>query len=738
MKILQLVTKRQYRGAEVFAANLSEELLKLGHEIIFAGLYTNGDNILSVEGATNIDLVDQKSEGISPQLVSRVIELIKTEKPDVIQCNGSDTLKYMVSASYFVPKVPIVYRNISTISEWLNSGLKKEIYRQIFKKVDFVTSVGNESINDLIDTFNYPKDKTAVIRRGIPFKEFDPQVEGAKLRKELQLKATDHIIIHVGNFSPEKNHSFLLDVFSEIKKSHPNVKLVCVGNGITFPVIHKEIIDRNLEDTVFLLGFRKEIPQLLAGSDCFVLSSLVEGVPGVILEAAVQKKPSIATNVGGVLEVIRKNETGIIIDDFDKEEFRLSILKLVEDEKLRNRLGKKAYNLVREEFDSGKNAVQFEGLYNQLIWENSGKLPADQKPKRLRILQIIQKQQYRGAEIFSCQLSNHLVQKGHEVKVFSIYGGQAELPFEGEINSFNRDKTSRYLDMEGWKSIAEVVKDFNPHIVQANASDTLKYTVFSKTIFGWKTPIVYRNASVSSYYIKDVASKMWNRELMKRVDKIISVSHWSKKDLNMFFPFTRNKSEVITIGVEEDTKELYDPFDHSESRNIVHVGSLTKEKNHKDLLLIFKEVVNSFPEARLHIIGEGPLRKEILFQINKLLLTDKVKLHGEIKDPVNFIKFSDILVLPSMIEGLPAVILEAMFYKTPVVAYSVGGISEILNENTGFPVTYGDKEKFINSIKDIFENHPIKKITLAKDQVNNHFLNKNLVDKFIKSYYDVI
>src|SRR6056297_1823023 len=217
MKILQLVTKRQYRGAEVFAANLSEELIKLGHDILFVGLYTNDTDILYVEEAKNLDLSTRKKEGISPRLVSRLVSFIRKENPDVIQCNGSDTLKYMVAASYFVPKVPIAYRNISTISEWLNTRLKQEVYRQIFKKVDFVTSVGNEPISDLIETFNYPKEKTAVIRRGIPFNEFDSQVEAEKLRNELHLQPTDNVIIHVGNFSPEKNHSFLLDVFSEIK-----------------------------------------------------------------------------------------------------------------------------------------------------------------------------------------------------------------------------------------------------------------------------------------------------------------------------------------------------------------------------------------------------------------------------------------------------------------------------------------------------------------------------------------
>jgi L-malate glycosyltransferase len=738
MKILQLVTKRQYRGAEVFAANLSEELIKLGHEILFVGLYTNKSNVLHVKHGKNLDLSGRRKEGISPSLVFRLVNLIKKENPDVVQCNGSDTLKYMVAATYFVSKVPLVYRNISTISEWLNSGIKKEIYRQLFKHVDHVTSVGNESINDLISTFDYPVEKTSVIRRGIPFQEFNVREAAKKLRNELDLKSTNQIVAHVGNFSPEKNHSFLLDVFSELKMSHPAIKLVCIGNGVTFQKISEEIQRKGLENTVYLLGFRKDIPQLLAGSDCFALCSLVEGVPGVILEAAVQKKPSVATNVGGVQEVIRNNETGFIIDDFNKTEFRNRIISILEDHDLRDRMGEKAYQLVRNEFNSVKNARSFEVLYEAL--KNQKKSAGSQKPapQNLRILQVIQKKQYRGAEIFSCQLSNHLVQQGHHVKICSIYGGNAKLPFQDTIDSLNRPRNARHVDFKGWKAIAKMVEEFRPHIVQANASDTLKYAVLSKAFFGWETPIIYRNASISSYYIKSFASRFWNRELLKKVDQIVSVSEWSKKDLNNIFPFTKEKTKVITIGVEPKEVHSTSPFKDIATKNILHVGSLTCEKNHMELLEMFKEVWLCFPESRLHLIGEGSQRTKIVSRIKDLGLSRVVFLHGEIQKPLDYISFADVLVLPSLVEGLPAVILEAMYYRTPVVAYSVGGIAEVLDDNTGYLVESGDKEGFKRSIQEILLKRPEGKIERAKDRVETSFMNRDLVKCFLDTYYEVL
>ncbi|SHF91402.1 Glycosyltransferase involved in cell wall bisynthesis [Salegentibacter echinorum] len=370
MKILQLVTKRQYRGAEVFAANLSEELIKLGHEIVFAGLYKNNDNILEVEDAENLDISEEKNTPLSLSLIRSLISIVKKTKPDIVQCNGSDTLKYMVAASYFLPKIPITYRNISTISEWMGSKVKLQLYKALFNRVAHVSSVGSGPREDLILTLNYPKSKTSVLRRGIPGEQKEIKLCAQNLRNELEFTQDTKIVMHVGNFSPEKNHRFLLDVFQKIAKDHEKIKLVCVGDGITYDKIQTEIQERKLGGIIHLLGFKKNIPELLAGADCVVLSSLIEGVPGIILEAAVQGKPCVASNVGGVKEVLIDKKTGYIIDDFDADVFADKIKQLCLNDQLRFKLGENAQKLVFKEFNPLKNAKKFEALYLKLIKES--------------------------------------------------------------------------------------------------------------------------------------------------------------------------------------------------------------------------------------------------------------------------------------------------------------------------------------------------------------------------------
>jgi len=730
MKILQLVTKRQYRGAEVFAANLSEELIKLGHEIMFVGLYENNKDILEVKGAENIDLIENESV-FSIQLVKKIICLVREKKPDVIQCNGSDTLKYMVSASYFVPKVPILYRNISMISQWVNNGPHKFLYKNMFKKIDHVSSVGEEALADFIRTFNYPSNQTSVIRRGIPMKQLDAEEARRNLKKELDLGEEDQIAMHIGNFSVEKNHIFLIDVFSNLKTNFPHIKLVCVGAGILWEEIKAEVRNRGLEKTIYFLGFRKDIPEVLAGSDFFVLSSKVEGVPGVILEAATQGKPAIATDVGGVREVLVNNETGFVVQDFNKDEFQNKIVSLATDVGLRTVMGKKAYKQTIEHFNPLENAKKFEELYLEMIGKN----------KSLKILQLIQKKQYRGAEIFACQLSNHLLDMNHQVEVYSVYEGSSQLPFKGVVKSLDRRPHVRYYDFKGWKDLAKIIKQYKPDIIQANAADTLKYAIFSKFLFSWNVPIVFRNASTSSFYIKNEFSKKLNAFLLKRTDYILSVSKASKKDLNTIFPFTEKSSIVIPVGIEErqflNDQDQIIPFDVHQ-KNILHIGSFTVEKNHLELIDIFIKVKKQTPSAILHLIGEGPLKSDIINYIKKHGLEESVIIHGDLQDPYPYLKMADVLVLPSLVEGLPAVILEAMYYKTPVVAYDVGGVSEIISPETGILINKDDEIAFAEAVVKALNTKDSIKIETAYKFVKANFMNREIAQQFLKAYKSIL
>jgi glycosyltransferase involved in cell wall biosynthesis len=184
-----------------------------GHEVFFVGLYNPPKHILSAKGAINLDL-NSKQTYFSFRILFKLIKLLWKEKPAIVQANGSDTLKYAVLAKFFSPRTKIIYRNISIVSTWIKKGSFIYFFNKwLFNKVDFVTSVGEEAMNDFIQTYSFSPAKIKVINRGVPYFQFDKIQEKQKLSNEFRFDQNNLLMVHVGQFSPEKNHAFLIDCF---------------------------------------------------------------------------------------------------------------------------------------------------------------------------------------------------------------------------------------------------------------------------------------------------------------------------------------------------------------------------------------------------------------------------------------------------------------------------------------------------------------------------------------------
>jgi glycosyltransferase involved in cell wall biosynthesis len=352
----------------------------------------------------------------------------------------------------------------------------------------------------------------------------------------------------------------------------------------------------------------------------------------------------------------------------------------------------------------------------------------------MKILHLIQKPQTRGAEMFTCQLSNHFIKSGHQVKIVALFEGEANLPFHGDITSLKASSKNRFFDIVAWKKLAGIVKEFNPDIIQANAGDTLKYAVFSKKLFGWKTPVISRNASEVGRYLKSPIQKSLNSFFYKNVEFVISVSGASEKDILNHFSFLSGKTEVIPVGLETISKIEEIKLRPEDGQHIVHVGGFTFEKNHSGLLRIFQSILKSKPNIHLHLVGDGPLKAEIVEEVDKMNLRQNISLYGFVNNSLSYIKAADVLVLPSIIEGLPGVLLEAMMCETPVVAYKVGGISEIVTSQTGSTIEKDDEAAFVKEVLETLENPNLEQIEAAHQMVLKEYMNEEIALKFIEVY----
>lgn len=335
----------------------------------------------------------------------------------------------------------------------------------------------------------------------------------------------------------------------------------------------------------------------------------------------------------------------------------------------------------------------------------------------MKIIQLITRKQRRGAEIFACQLASALQANGHVVEVLSLFDGIANFPFEGEIKSIQADPKKRFYDWKSWKKLAEFIREFKPDIIQANASETLKFAVLSQVIFGWKSQIVYRNANQMSGFLRNGLQKTWNKFLLNRVAGIASVAEASASDLIQTFQLKTKPIRVIPIGidsVEIDDKLKEEPNLKLPKSFLIQIGGWVPEKDPLGMISIFENLSADYPDLHLVFMGSGPLEKAMIQYIQLTDLAQRIHLIPNQQNIFPILAKAKALVMPSKIEGLPGVILEAMYCHIPVIAFGVGGIGEVLQTGkTGWPVQPGDQQTFNQAIVECLSlpDQTLKKIT---------------------------
>ncbi|TPE40002.1 glycosyltransferase [Pontibacter mangrovi] len=362
----------------------------------------------------------------------------------------------------------------------------------------------------------------------------------------------------------------------------------------------------------------------------------------------------------------------------------------------------------------------------------------------MKVLQLVQKPQLRGAEIFASQLSNHLQKSGIDVHLISVFSGTSELPFTGKVSHFNRPLNKRLWDFKAWKLFAELVKREQPDLIQANAGDTLKFAILSKLIYRWNTPVVFRNANKMGDFIDTKPKYILNRFFVNQVEAVISVSRLCEKDFIKTFNFPSLRIKTIPIGVEEQIIAPEPPADlikvFKKYKVMVNIGSLVPEKNHEALINIFDAVAQTDSSIFLIIVGDGRLRKELEERVANLSSKDRILFAGYRNDVMQILMHATAFLIPSLIEGLPAVILEAMYCQTPVVANNVGGISEIVNDETGWLIDKGDIQGFINAVTEVLvDDDKVRyKVANAHQLVTGEYMNSQVAARFKEAYKSVV
>jgi glycosyltransferase involved in cell wall biosynthesis len=211
-----------------------------------------------------------------------------------------------------------------------------------------------------------PENRVFVIPNGVNVERFKPIPPSSELRARLGLPEGAPVATIVAALRPEKNHELFLRAAAKVHAARPDAHFLVIGDGALKPQLEKLTAELRLGDSVHYLGTRSDIPELLALTDVFALSSHMEANPVSILEALACGKPVVATHVGSVPEVVIDRTTGYLVSPGDVHAMSERILELFGDRELAQRMGAAGRDLVVNQWSLERMVRGYEELITEL------------------------------------------------------------------------------------------------------------------------------------------------------------------------------------------------------------------------------------------------------------------------------------------------------------------------------------------------------------------------------------
>ncbi|PYV45505.1 MAG: hypothetical protein DMG06_02080 [Acidobacteria bacterium] len=202
-----------------------------------------------------------------------------------------------------------------------------------------------------------------LIRSGIDFSAFGNMfVDKSKKKLELGFAPSDKIVGIVAGFKPPKALHHFVTVARRVSDQRTDIKFLMVGDGELREQLEEHVDRLHLDSIVKMVGWRRDVPEFLEIFDVFLLTSLWEGLPRVVVEAMITGVPVVAPDVDGIAEVVRSGETGYLVSPGDTASMAQRVIELLDNETLRRQMGRAAKG-VGQEFSVENMIEDYTRLY---------------------------------------------------------------------------------------------------------------------------------------------------------------------------------------------------------------------------------------------------------------------------------------------------------------------------------------------------------------------------------------
>lgn len=371
-KVLHLISSTGLYGAETVILNLSKQMQQSSFLPII-GMIFEGKNGLpeigNVARKLNIETVTfYSSNKFDFVCVRRIHNYIKNENIEIVHSHG-----YKPSILSYLPCKLLKKPLIITCHLWFNvSDSKLKFYHfietLIMKKTQAVVGVSEKICDELIAVGIHPQ-KVHCIFNGIDLVNYRkyPISDTERVFAELGIQKDDYVIGAIGRLHEQKAFHYLIEAVSCLKLKSIKLKCLIFGEGPLREELEEKSRKLGLSENIKFPGFRDDVLNLLELIDVFVISSVDEGLPMVLLEAMAKKKAIISTPVGAIKSVLTHEKEALLYEVGDVGELAAQIDRLRQNEEMRNDMGNQAFRRFRESFSARKMALRYEDIYSAIL-----------------------------------------------------------------------------------------------------------------------------------------------------------------------------------------------------------------------------------------------------------------------------------------------------------------------------------------------------------------------------------
>lgn len=363
MRILHTESSLGMGGQEYRVLQEAQGMETRGHKVVVAAPQGSQLAALAEQRGLQVKTTSSGNRGWIT-LIPSYLRIMKQCEIDVVNTHGSLDSWTASIAGRISSRRPIIIRTRHKSTPVSRTWRHRLLYGRL---PHVVTTTGEAVRQELMTGNRLSPSQVISIPTGVDLERFHPQSPDASLRKSLGLGNQGPLIGAVTFLRPEKGMTVLIEAVGWLKKRFSTLECVIIGDGGEKAVLLDCIRKLGLEHCVHLVGFRQDVPALLAILDVVVIPSFEEGIPQSLTQALAMERPVVASAVGGVPEVVQDGVTGLLVPPRDPVFLAEKIACLLHDPIAASRMGRVGRQVIQERYSMEHMLNQTETVYRRLM-----------------------------------------------------------------------------------------------------------------------------------------------------------------------------------------------------------------------------------------------------------------------------------------------------------------------------------------------------------------------------------